>query len=410
MTSGSQAQKRLKATNYKLNTILDLTREINQNRSEDYLLFRFRSILLEDLEICKFLFYLKGSEEWECVLSYGCDGVDINSIDFDKDVAVYKDVTFISSFEESSVKDYNIIIPMVHDDVSIGYLIIGDKDIFRQGVSPTIKHLKYIQTVANIIIVAIENIRLFRDQVKQESLRKELEVASDIQSMLIPSRETLPKLSDVDIDFYYKPHNQVGGDYFDVIRFNSDVIGFCIADVSGKGIPAALLMSNFQAGLRAIFTSDISMKRLVHKLNDHVNMVAKGERFVTFFVGRFNMKSRHLEYVNAGHVSPLLYCPFSDTITELSKGCIGLGMDDMIPSVKSEKFAVKRGAKIYAFTDGLYETISNDKIVASTDILKECITNRHTLFQNMKNLTERIESGVESGGYFDDVSVIAIGV
>ena len=117
----------------------------------------------------------------------------------------------------------------------------------------------YVQTISNIIIVAIENIRLFQESLRQEAMRKELELASKMQNMLIPHSGSLPNNERVRINAFYHPHLEVGGDYYDYLELGPDEIGFCISDVSGKGMSAALLMSNFQANLRALFTHDISL-------------------------------------------------------------------------------------------------------------------------------------------------------
>ena len=106
----------------------------------------------------------------------------------------------------------------------------------------------------------LENIRLFKESVKQEAFKKELELASKMQYMLIPSRKILPRTKTLFVDSFYHPHFEVGGDYYDFIQLNEKEFGFCIADVSGKGIPAALLMSNFQACLRTMVSQTDDLK------------------------------------------------------------------------------------------------------------------------------------------------------
>ena len=94
--------------------------------------------------------------------------------------------------------------------------------------------------------------------------------------MLIPENANLPQDKSVLFSAFYHPHFSVGGDYYDCIALNDNVFGFCIADVSGKGISAAILMSNFQANLRALFTDEIPLDQLVIKLNDRVMASSKG--------------------------------------------------------------------------------------------------------------------------------------
>ena len=118
-------------------------------------------------------------------------------------------------------------------------------------MSPVVKHLRFIELLTNVLIVALQNKRLELERVRQEATRRELELAADLQSMLVPA--DWPRDRDVDVAAFYKPHLEVGGDYYDVFSVDEDRLVFCMADVSGKGIAAAFLMSNFQANLRAIF-------------------------------------------------------------------------------------------------------------------------------------------------------------
>ena len=408
MSKPKVLNKRLQVSNKKLDTLLNLTREINQNRSVDYLLEKFNNILISELKISRFCFFMFIGSHWECVLSHNCNKKQIDDIDVENDFSDLKDISIISSLLKSEIADFNIVISIIHDDEPLGYIVIGDTNPLEPGVSPTIKHAKYIQALGNLIFVAIDNNRLMQKTAEQATITRELEFASDIQNMLIPNKDTLPKVDGVNIDFYYRPHSQVGGDYFDVIKLHQNYIGFCIADVSGKGVPAAMLMSNFQAALRAVFTKDITLKKLIHKLNDHVNRVANGERFVTIFIGRYNISDHVLEYVNAGHVPPILFDINSCSYVPLKNGCLGLGMNNEIPFVNKGLVEIKRGCKLISFTDGLFEQESDKGIVTNTDLIINSICNSESISKNIDVLRQEIEKGIVSGNFFDDVSILAL--
>ena len=198
-------------------------------------------------------------------------------------------------------------------------------------MSPVLKHLNFIQTISSIIIVAIENIRLFNESLRREALKKELELAARIQKVLIPDNSHMPKNPRLVVNGFYYPHFEVGGDYYDCIKLSDTKTGFCIADVSGKGISAAMLMSNFQASLRALFTDDVYLETLIHKLNSIVTVNAAGEKFITFFVARYDHETGVLEYINAAHNPPVLYNTVSREVKHLKVSCVGLGMLDEIP-------------------------------------------------------------------------------
>jgi sigma-B regulation protein RsbU (phosphoserine phosphatase) len=186
-----------------------------------------------------------------------------------------------------------------------------------------IDHLKevlpFIHTITNIIVVAIENKRLTKDTISQAQLQKELELAARMQSMLFPAH--LPHDKRVDLAATYLPHQQIGGDYYDYIQLNPDELLVCIADVSGKGISAALLMSNFQANLNAKAHHFSSLKNLVIELNESVNKSAKGEKFITAFFAVLNTKTHTLNYVNAGQNPPFIF--HNNEFTLLDKGTTG---------------------------------------------------------------------------------------
>ena len=222
-------------------------------------------------------------------------------------------------------------------------------------MSPTIKHLHFIQTMTNIVAVAIENRNLYNQNLRQEIIKKELDLASRVQSMLIPSHSSLPNNEDIVATACYLPHFEVGGDYYDVVQINDHRYGFCIADVSGKGISAALLMSNFQANVRALFAANLKLDEIVHELNQRVMNNVNGEKFVTLFIGEYNSQNKKLTYVNAGHNPPILYQAGLKEIKFLQSGSIGVGMLDFIPSITIGSEYVTQGSRLIMFTDGIIE-------------------------------------------------------
>ncbi|PLX11145.1 MAG: serine/threonine protein phosphatase, partial [Marinilabiliales bacterium] len=273
---------------------------------------------------------------------------------------------------------------------------------------PTIKHLHFIQTLTNIIIVAIENKRLYKESLRQQAIKKELELASKMQNMLIPSNDSLPHDDRLHVATFYHPHLEVGGDYYDFIRLSDDEFGFCIADVSGKGISAALLVSNFQANLRALFTKDISLKKLVKTLNLRINNITEGDKFITLFIAKYSYKKNVLTYINAGHNPPLIYDAEKDQIKYLSNGCTGLGMFDEIPVIKSGTLKIHPGAKLLCYTDGLVEVENYKKVEFSTDRLEDCLKTDFHINRIIENIISELDEHKGSNSYFDDISIIGI--
>ena len=271
-------------------------------------------------------------------------------------------------------------------------------------VSPIIKHLPFVQTLTNIIAVAIENKNLVNESLRQEGMKKELELASEMQAMLLPT--SLPSNNNLDIAVFYQSHQQVGGDYYDFIELSDDEVCFCIADVSGKGVSAAMLMSNFQANLRALVHYSATLGELIDALNRKVLESAKGEKFITLFVAKYNIKTREMNYVNAGHNPPFL---ISDEITLLKAGCPGLGMLDEIPLITEGRISIPAGSSLFCYTDGLVETENEQNKEYGMEGLEESLKKNRAKKPSEINTNVLIDLKTYKGrtNYADDIALLS---
>jgi sigma-B regulation protein RsbU (phosphoserine phosphatase) len=395
---------RLRISKFKLDALLDLTLSINANLPTGELLSKYESILRNNLGIGKILIY-KHSVKWECILNGGFPAEFETGIDVEQQLLKFTETAYRN--EDLGIEGIDIIIPVYNNYSPLAFVLIGDIEEEGEGMSPVIKHLTFIQTISNIIIVAIENIRLFRESLKQEALRKELELAAKMQQKLIPNNSKMPVNDHFIINGFYYPHYEVGGDYYDCIKLSDSKTGFCIADVSGKGISAAILMSNFQACLRALFSSDIDLPVLIRKLNDLIMTNAAGDKFITFFVARYDHRSGKLEYINAGHNPPVLYNTVTKQVMHLHSICVGIGMIDEIPTVSEEILYIRDYSKIVCYTDGLSDLKGEDgKEILTKEIVKH-ITNRNPVDSNIKKMLAKLGIPDENPDLFDDVSIIA---
>jgi len=401
-----RSRNRLQMSKFKLDSLLDITKSINANVSTEKLLEKYDTILRSDLNIGKILIY-KYSEGWDCLLNAGFDQELADAIDPENDLASIIETKIFSAEEERLFNGVEIIIPVHNNNTPLAYVLMGDIEEEGELMSPILKHLHFVQTISNIIIVAIENIRLFQETIEQEAFKKELELAARMQTMLIPDNKSLPHNESILVTGYYHPHYDVGGDYYDCIELGDGVTGFCIADVSGKGISAALLMSNFQASFRAIFTREVPLESLITKLNEIVVRNASGEKFITFFVARYNKSSRTLEYINAAHNPPVLYDSLNGEIRHLEASCVGIGMLDEIPAIKKELISINNMSKIVCYTDGLSELKDDNGRDIGTGPIIRHITNRESISDNISSLIKDLGIPDDNPHLFDDVSIIA---
>lgn len=394
---------RLKISKFKLDALLDITLSINANLPVEALLSKYENILRHDLGIGKILIF-KHSASWECLLNGGFPK-HFEMIDVEAKLSGITEIAYVTP--DLGFEGVDIIVPVYNNKVHLAFVLIGDIDEEGEGMSPVLKHLNFIQTISSIIIVAIENIRLFGESLRQEAFKKELELAARMQQMLIPDNSQMPINPKLIVYGFYYPHYEVGGDYYDCIRLSDTKTGICIADVSGKGISAAILMSNFQASLRALFTHDIKLETLIHKLNSIVVLNAAGEKFITFFVARYDHKSGKLEYINAAHNPPVLYNTVTGNVLHLKPSCVGIGMLDEMPQVKNTEIMISDNSKIVCYTDGLSELKDRDGKEIGTRVIIRHISNRKPVENNIGKLIAELGLPHDNPSTFDDVSVIA---
>jgi phosphoserine phosphatase RsbU/P len=193
---------------------------------------------------------------------------------------------------------------------------------------------------------------LIVEQGKRQKLENEIAIAREVQSQLFP--QVLPALPGLELAAICRPARVVSGDYYDFIRTGQDCVGIALADISGKGIFAALLMASLQAALRsqASLNGNCTTADLVSRLNRHVFRNTSDDRYATFFYAVFDVNSRMLTYTNAGHLAPFFVC--RDEVQELSEGGTVIGMFEDIPYTQGS-IKVEPGSLLVAFSDGLTE-------------------------------------------------------
>ena len=334
-----------------LKALLEITQAINENQSESVLLDIFKFTCLVHLNIKSLLLYVAREGDFQNKISHGIKAKVPSLIPMDQ----VEDEKTIGELRLNSSKDYSFgeletYLPVYHKDKMLAILLLRRKDIELDI------DLDFTQALTNILVVALENKRFARKQLEQEVLNREIAIASQVQQMLFPAE--LPYSDLLKAKVTYVPHSLVGGDYYDFIQKSSDEVYFCIADVSGKGISAALLMSNFQATLRTLLRSDADLRMIVKQLNYTLYENTKGERFITFFLGQFNLKTRELYFINAGHNPPIL-CRESEQLTEqLEAGTTILGAFEELPFLEVGKRENLNQFTIHLYTDGLTEAMS----------------------------------------------------
>tara|TARA_R110002072_G_scaffold282761_3_gene445976 strand:+ start:52479 stop:53711 length:1233 start_codon:yes stop_codon:yes gene_type:complete len=348
-------ENQLQLKDFKLNSLLDITNAINVNQNVGQLMQLFEFIVHEQLGYDKFVLFNK-QDSWDCILRKGHKG-RVKDFDISSELGRFKEITMIESTQSHLLKEFDVIVPVFHKEKALAYFLVKGVEYDGRHYSNELNYMSFIQTLINIIVVAVENKRMAKINIHQERYRRELEIASSMQKMLFP--DDLPTNKQMDISAKYKPRHEVGGDYYDFIQLKDDEYVICIADVSGKGVSAAMLMANFQATMRTLFEHrNFDIKLLMEELNEKVMKNAKGEKFITFFLAHYDVISRKLTYVNAGHNHPFI--TNGKSVEELDQGCIGLGMLDELPFMNIGKKTLAPNTTIVLYTDGVVE-LENEK-------------------------------------------------
>ena len=293
-----QLERELNLKQLQINRLLTITQAINNNVSAEGLYSMYNSFLSWEMGVKKMALFVVRNGEWYCASSIGIEeGL------LERDISgKLKEYQRLKNLDDENsdplISQFDIVVPELHKATPIAYTFIGgfseDEDMYNK--------VQFITTITNIIAVAIENKRLFKKQIEQERIKRDIELAGEMQQLFIPSN--LPNGQDYQLASIYKPHYSVGGDYFDWVEFDNDKFSFCIADISGKGVGAALLMANFQANFHTLVKLDSKLDDFVKALNESLFRITGGDKFLTFFVAEFDKKTRLLHYVNCGHNPP----------------------------------------------------------------------------------------------------------
>ncbi|MDO8999052.1 MAG: PP2C family protein-serine/threonine phosphatase [Bacteroidota bacterium] len=406
MSDSSKISQQKQVQDLKLNALLEVTKAINNNYSTSELFELYQDILENRLGVGKLvLFVFEG--EWKCLLKYGIKK-EIGAIQFEKELLAITEIETINYSKGEITKQFEIVVPVFHKKTPLAYVLLSDVNQQKIELSAAIKHLPFVQTLTNIIIVAIENKKLFKDNIQRAQIRKELELAQSMQQMLFP--KDLPNSDGLLVAAKYLPHQQVGGDYYDFIKLNNHEFVFCVADVSGKGVAAAILMSNIQATLQSLVTFTHNLKDIIIEINKRVITNAKNEKFVSFFLAKLNTKSQQLTYINAGHNPPILF--YENKFLELSSGCPLLGITENLPVINVEIFNYTSEFTLLCYTDGLTDTINEEKENISIETIKDIIqvnekSNPDFLNQAILFYAEDFKGEVE---FPDDIALLTLKV
>lgn len=351
----------------------NITEKKNQLLSTLFELSKDFSVLLTKNEIIKRLsFYLMGQlavhrfaiiEYRNCQLTVLANSftyeITPESIDSLKQITETtiidskSELEFAVDFEKSGI---NIISPITISGKILGFCLTGNK-LSKAKFSEDDIH--YVESLCFAAGYALENERLFKEELIKQQMEAEMSTALEIQRQLLPKGS----LSFADFDIYGKsiPSRHVSGDYYDLIRLDEHRKLVVVADVSGKGIPAGLIMANFQAALRVLVELNLPLCALAEKLNKLILQNTSYDRYITAFFGILDSTSNQMEFLNAGHNPPILIRQNGETVF-LNNTAPSIGMFEEYPCDENGLIELSDNDVIVVYTDGINEAKNSESI------------------------------------------------
>jgi serine phosphatase RsbU (regulator of sigma subunit) len=288
-----------------------------------------------------------------------------------------------------------LIVPMRRGEETIGFMSLGRK-LSDQEFEPD--EIEFLAGAADQTASAIYNLGLRKQA-------QEYEEAREIQERLLPKQ--IPQVPGLEISGSWRPARVVGGDYFDVFRLSESKLGLCIGDVSGKGMPAALLMSNLQAVVKALATDDISPKELVAKVNRVMWRNTTEDKFITLFYALVDAKARTLQFTNAGHNAPVLTRQ-DGTQVRLEEGGLIVGAFQESEYGQGQ-IGLRPCDRLVMFTDGITEAVNEkDEEFGENRLVEACVRGCQLSAQALHDSLFDAVTGFCGGEFDDDATLLVV--
>ncbi|MFN5308905.1 MAG: GAF domain-containing SpoIIE family protein phosphatase [Candidatus Kapaibacterium sp.] len=355
--------------NQLLTTIFEVNREFSALLSKSQILQMFSYRLMGQMMVSRFAVFTMNNSKVETIINRFSA---IFTPDIIQECSAIEDTRYSSFssmrhqtkalFDAAGVKLVTKMI--IHGEVR-GLLFVGGK---LNNTEFTQMNEQFIESMGNIMLSALENARLFQEELQKKRLESELSLATEIQRGLLPS--VLPTLQGFSCAATSIPSKQVGGDYYDFIHLADGRLLIAIADVSGKGMPASLLMANVQAALRVLAPLHMKLDELVSRINAIVYNNTSPDKFVTFFAALFDPQTSSFTYINAGHNPPFIIRA-DGRIEELQCGGIILGILENAPPYNTGTTTIENGDAVIMYTDGVSEAMNNNNDEFGEDTLRE---------------------------------------
>lgn len=400
--------RRLDRKVHDLNTLLDLSKDFNLMVDRDEIAQVFKFAMLGQMLIRNFFFALDINGEKTIVSMSGIpetpsqkelerlfDLEDIHRVSDESDCAFLSD------------NNMEIVIGLYFQNEKIGVVGVGkraNEETYEDS------EINFLQSLGNLAVLTIQKTLLLEERIEKKRMEEELNLAKGIQKGLLP--DPLPQPRGFDIAATNVSSRQVGGDYYDLLELPDGGHLLAIADVTGKGVPASLLMANLQSMLHALAPLEVSLEEATGQINDIIHTNTPSDKFITFFWGKIDTHGYTFKYVNAGHNPPMLFRKGDPKPALLEDGGVILGAMPTLMPYSSAEISFQSGDLLVCFTDGVTEALNPDQTEEYEEHrLIDCINrNRNKTVQEIMDAVIDDINDFSDHVQYDDITMILLRV
>jgi len=404
-----QTYRNLDRRIHELNTLFELSKEFNLLVNRDQIARIFKLTLLGQLFIRTFFLIYDTEKGPDMMASSGLRSVPGQRQINDLYNSCNKDILIIEEEkceEHPWLKENEIaaLISVSNQNEKAALIGVGKR---VNGISFNENDINFLKSLANLAVISIQKTYFLEERIDKERMEEELSIAKSIQEGLMP--DPIPLIPGVDLAAKTISSREVGGDYFDIAETPDGNSILCIADVTGKGVPAALLMANLQSMLHVLLPVDISLSEATYRMNKIIFDNTPSDKFITFFWAKYIHEHKILNYVNAGHNPPLLLRKEKNEFEDLREGGLLLGAMDSIMPYSEKDIQLNPGDILVCYTDGVDEAMSPEEEVFTVKRLKE------TVLENRDKSSQQILDSIvmkitehSCGKFSDDVTLLIL--
>jgi sigma-B regulation protein RsbU (phosphoserine phosphatase) len=402
--------QRLSVKVFQLHNLFDISRELTASFDEETIKNLVTTTLMGHLLVSRCALYLDGPGGLALAHERGARADEGSRLVPEREAAALRaalrQALPVSELPPGELRErlvrqrMALVVPLSMGATVRGFLAVGER---VSGAPFTEEDRDFAQTLARQALAALESVRLHRVQLEKQRQDRELQIAREIQQSLFPP--ATPVITGFEVAARSLPCYQVGGDYYDFIPLRGGRWALIIADVSGKGTPASILMASVHASLRAL-AGTAPPPVVMERVNTFLYESTQANKFVTLFYAELEPKARRLAYVNAGHVPP--YLLRQGAARRLTAGGPALGL---LPEVSYEagEIELAAGDVVAMVTDGATEALSTDEREMGDDRLVEALSaDAAAAERQMQRLIDAVNAWTGGRGCSDDLTALVL--